>query len=343
MKVISTRNPHQGLIEGIKLLHRDGVQRNSRNGFVIVSPQPVTTMYSHSTERVILWPQRDANPFLHLYEACWMLQGRNDILPLTRYASNFIDYSDDGLTQHGAYGHRWRQAFGVDQLKIVAETLFANHEDRRSVVQMWDARRDLGRQGKDLPCNLMATFQINTNGALDLTVFCRSNDIVWGAYGANAVHFSILQEYMARWIEVPVGIYRQISVNFHAYTKTLEPLRSLYTVSVDKHAPYNGMLVTPLWMTGSREDFDLDISEVIRNADGSFRDKIQNRSWGPFAQIVYTMLYAHHLWKCLPAPERYEQALEVLSVTHGSADWIVAGKEWIQRRHAAWLAKMPKY
>jgi thymidylate synthase len=70
--------------------------------------------------------------------------------------------------------------------------------------------------GKDVPCNTNAFFRV-TNGKLDMMVNCRSNDIFWGAYGANAVHFSFLQEYVASSIGVEVGRYWQNSFNFHAY------------------------------------------------------------------------------------------------------------------------------
>src|SRR5262249_6139538 len=145
------------------------------------------------------------------------------------------DFSDDGMTLHGAYGHRWLHTpdlspeqlpASLNQLRVIAKTLRENPDDRRCVVEMWNTRNDLGRNGKDLPCNLVLTFQRNFNGALDLTVFCRSNDIIWGAYGANAVHFSMLLEYMALWIGCPIGVYRQVSVNWHGYFNTLQPLLS---------------------------------------------------------------------------------------------------------------------
>jgi thymidylate synthase len=57
---------------------------------------------------------------------------------------------------------------------------------------------------------------------LDLTVLCRSNDVVWGAYGANAVHFSVLQEYLAGRIGVDVGVMYQFSNNYHGYVDGAE-------------------------------------------------------------------------------------------------------------------------
>jgi hypothetical protein len=66
-------------------------------------------------------------------------------------------------------------------------------------------------------CNTQCYFKIR-NGALDIVVTCRSNDTVFGAYGSNVIQFSILLEYMAAMICVPVGRYWQVSDSWHAYT-----------------------------------------------------------------------------------------------------------------------------
>jgi len=50
-----------------------------------------------------------------------------------------------------------------------------------------------------------------------MVVFNRSNDMVWGCYGANAVHFSFLHEFIGRSTGLPLGTYTQVSVNLHAY------------------------------------------------------------------------------------------------------------------------------
>ena len=53
---------------------------------------------------------------------------------------------------------------------------------------------------------------------LDMTVTNRSNDLVWGMLGANYVHFTMLQEYMAARIGVEVGRYHHFTNNLHCYT-----------------------------------------------------------------------------------------------------------------------------
>lgn len=239
MHVIETSNVNTALHSALFYLDQEGIEEDSRNGKVLVAPGPVTTVYENSQQRVLFSPMRDANPFFHLMEALWMLAGRYDAAFPTYFNSNFTSFSDDGVTIHGAYGHRWRRWFNTDQLNWIINELRANPASRRCVLTMWDAcahkhpalqdslfehtndplKATTG--GKDVPCNTHAYVDVR-GGYLNLTVCCRSNDIWWGCYGANAVHFSILQEYLAGMIGVAVGKYYQISNNFHIYTDVVK-------------------------------------------------------------------------------------------------------------------------
>ena len=340
MHTIKVRNVHQALPEALRLLDEEGIRRNTRNGPVkVIEPGPVVTTYSHPRERVIFWPQRDANPALHLYEALWMLAGRNDVLPLLRYTKQFLMYSDDGKTLHGAYGDRWRRSFGVDQLTIIADRLRKNPEDRRCVLQTWDARVDLDRNGKDVPCNVMITFQRSSAGCLNMVVFNRSNDIIWGAYGANGVHLSMLQEYMTILIGCTMGTYTQVSVNWHAYEKVFEELkdmpRSGYLYDRMPTDPYTiGEVVTTDF---TQKHLDASIMGLLQQADDPTKLFFPQMDW---ACTFNAVLRAHQAWCDLPSPLRYTRALETLDLAPvQNADWIVAMREWIQRRYDCWKQK----
>src|SRR5262245_32113310 len=100
MRVIEARNVHEALPMALHLLDRVGQPRDSRNGPVLIGPS-ISTVYNFPCERVLFWEERDANPFLHLYESLWMLCGRNDIQPLIRYSKQFEQYADEGV-MHGA-------------------------------------------------------------------------------------------------------------------------------------------------------------------------------------------------------------------------------------------------
>lgn len=339
MHVLNVRNVHDALPYGMEFLRLSGVPRDSRNGPVLVADSPVTTVYAKPEERVIFWPERDANPFFHVMESLWMLAGRNDVQFCTRFVKTMQDFSDDGKTFHGAYGWRWRNHFGFDQLGHVIEALKANPEDRRQVVQMWDATIDLGRSGKDLPCNTQIFFAVSTQGKLDMTVLNRSNDMIWGAYGANAVHFSYLQEYVARGVGIEVGRYFQVSNNFHAYRKTFDPLVGLADKapdplrSGDSNNPYATGEVKPYPLISTdlktwQEDLSVFMSE---GAIIGFRDPF-------FRRVANPILLAHNAYKNGKGHERYIDALELLGNCEAT-DWRKACEEWINRRYAAFKGK----
>jgi|TARA_E500000178_G_C17036909_1_gene763929 thymidylate synthase len=229
MQVLTVRNVEDAFLQGMNLLQEDHNIEITRNGQAYVCPEPVTTIFTEPTERVIFWEERDANPFFHFMEGLWMLAGRNDLKSMEFYNKRMREYSDDGEILWGAYGWRWREYFNKDQLQIIIDRLNKNKSDRRCVLQMWDAVEDLNRNGVDVPCNTHIYFLVRHceqmgYPVLEMTVCNRSNDIIWGAYGANAVHLSMLQEYVASAIGVKVGKYRQISNNYHAYKKIYDEI-----------------------------------------------------------------------------------------------------------------------
>lgn len=188
---------------------------DTRNGRALVFQDPVCVTFKCPGSRVLLDPKRNANPFLHFMEALWMLGGRNDVEWPAYFSKNMENYSDDGKTLHGAYGHRWRYHYSTDQLYEIVRILKKDPNSRRAVLAMWDAEYDLSDK-KDLPCNTHIYFQLR-DGALNMTVCNRSNDLVWGMLGSNYVTFSILQEYLAGWLGVNVGLYHHFTNNLHVY------------------------------------------------------------------------------------------------------------------------------
>lgn len=344
MRVLNVRNAHDALPRALKLLEQEGQLRESRNGPVLYLG-PVTVHYEQPLERVIFWPERDANPFFHLYESLWMLAGRNDVAPLARYVKKNLDYSDNGVTLHGAYGYRWRKHFLAgtkDQLKIIASRLQGDPTDRRCVLQMWDAEEDLHtnqeieyirpKVGKDFPCNTIATFQRGIEGELNLTVFNRSNDLVFGMLGANCVQFGTLLEYMANWIQCPVGYYEQVTVNLHGYLDNIKGTENIRPDHMDfVYNPYQEDGICNVPMTGSQEYIDTAIVELLKTADDGFPSYTGpaifqlSESW---VHMVYLVLKAHHLHK----EKKTDQALALLSLGDQRADWIVAAREWLLRR-----------
>jgi len=344
MITIRARNAHEMLPEALYQLRNHATPRDSRNGPVLKFPEPVSLVYEKPAERVLFWAERDANPFFHLVECLWMMAGRNDIAFLANYTKQISEYSDDGVTMNGAYGHRWRQHFGIDQLRTIAEALKANPDCRRQVLAMWDAPHDLGLQSKDLPCNTHVYFSVRRakgeDDMLDMMVCNRSNDLVWGALGANAVHFSFLQEWMAGAVGVEVGRYWQTSNNMHLYTdqhsKLLETMEGKEASGFGEKpiSPYRGIIVKPYLIMGEKgyetwlEDLDMYLNEgIVMGLRHSF-----------FRRVVHPMLMAHQAWKTGEGLDRYDAALEILHQCQAK-DWQLAAVEWITRRRERFLNK----
>lgn len=196
-----------------------GTHRTSRGMVTKEVRGPSITTYTHPRHRVVFSPVRNANPFFHIIDAIWLLSGSNRVELPCAFLPSLARYSDNGLTFHGAYGHRLRHLFGFDQIEATVQLLEHKPDTRQAVMSIWHPMHDLNVPTKDVPCNDMLMFNLR-NGQLDMTVCCRSNDAVWGAYGANVVQFSVLLEYMAARVGVRMGQYVQVSNSLHFYEDT---------------------------------------------------------------------------------------------------------------------------
>jgi len=224
MQVIRDRNVN-GVLPTALMHFRYGVVREvtSRGMSTIEVIGPVATVYERPRERVLFDPLRHANPFFHFFEALWILAGRNDVAFLSEFNKRMRQYSDDGRTFHAPYGARLRRAYAFDQIETAINQLRKTPDTRQAVLTIWVPTRDMDAASKDIPCNDMVFLKVR-DGRLDMTVCCRSNDAIWGAYGANVVQFSMLQEYLAARIlgsGEHVGTYTQVSDSLHIYTDNL--------------------------------------------------------------------------------------------------------------------------
>ena len=316
MQVVQGRNVNTVWIDGLWRLKTSGIREESRNGPVIVLPEPLTSVYERPWERVLFHPGRDANPFFHLMEALWMLDGGEDIAFVADYNKRMKEFSDDGVTLNGAYGYRWRYHFEKDQLLYVIEMLSRDPTTRRAVLGMWDPLDDLGSSSKDIPCNTHIYFRAHGH-LLDMTVCCRSNDAVWGAYGANVVHFSILHEAVARAAGFSQGRMYQISNNFHIYERHW-PLLNIPVVLNDY---YKGQDITLPLFTREQdlEPFLVDCEQLVKGGDRFFTLFFQ---W-----VVAPARDAWELYK----DGNIDRALTALS-TMPVCDWKIAMEQWLIRR-----------
>lgn len=344
MQLLAGRNINSIWPMARTLLSSGGMQRvDTRNGRAVKSRTPVTTHYLKPQERVLFDAKRDANPFFHLAESLWMLAGQRDVAFVSQFVKRMAEYSDDGETFHSAYGWRWRNHFSSpndhtgeyrDQLDAVVQQLAKDPHSRRAVIGIWDPAMDLNKQSKDLPCNLGAKVWLENQHTLHLMVYNRSNDVAWGAYGANAVQFSMLQEYLAMRLGVRMGELWQVSGDWHMYEALLET-KELWQYEaghdVEERYERGEAVVVPFdtgffWQTGDTPEasramwaqrWEQDLMLFVLGAKGRPVHPQQYQT-AYFRAVVNPMMQAFWERTTTPLNTRF--------------DWHVAGAEWLMRR-----------
>jgi thymidylate synthase len=313
------RNVNDVFPLGLFHLKSNGVKRESRNGPTLEMMTPVAIKYDRPEERVLFSPERDANPFFHLFESLWMLSGRDDVAFLDEYNSQMKKYSDDGKRFNAAYGHRLRTHFKKDQIDEVITLLRRNPDDRQAVLQIWDVD-DLGKPTLDKGCNLTIVPRIRY-GRLDWTVYNRSNDFILGALGANAVHMSVIQEFVARMVGVKVGQYWQITNCLHAYTELTPHWEKCKNLSLSMYVdPYKEDEVKPFPLVTCKDDW---MSDLYKWMEEPWRGV---RYTDPFFnKVARPMAVAHR------AHKENKNGLEYVNQIEAS-DWQLACKQWLERR-----------
>lgn len=296
-------------------------------------PVPISSMYNHPTERVLFSSVRDCNPYFHFMESLWILAGRNDVKWLEQWLASIKDYSDDGVTFHGAYGARLKR---VGQMSRVIQRLQEEKDTTRAVLAIYDAELDSGYMGKDMPCNCTVMLGIQ-KGRLNLTVCNRSNDMVWGAYGANVVQFSMLQEYIAGMVGCDVGWYIQISNNAHIYPDNEATQRVMEVQGYDimrqdyyskedqdiyKVEPY------PIGVRDNPMVWNMDLINFMNNSSSKFHCEF-------FREVAHPMRLSHIAYRNKHYHTAMLHASDIIA-----EDWKLACLQWLQRREDKRNAKV---
>lgn len=329
--ILRARNVNEALPLGLQILQTYGKPAESRGLHTLRVPGPVSTIYERPEERVLFDSIRDANPFFHLIESLWILGGSNRVELPSMFLEGIKRFSDDGVTFHGAYGHRLRKAFGFDQIIRAIELLVSKPDTRQCVMSIWHPELDMRANTKDMPCNDLIMLDV-VNGRLNMTVCNRSNDAIWGAYGANAVQFSMLQEFIAIYAKLERGFYVQQSNNFHVYTDN--PFWLKFKQGEYEHGHvYNPYTIEQVQARPIAQN-TMDAVQLLSDCEGMCQqvengenlEHFEYRS--SFGQLVVRpAVRAYGLYKL----KRYENAIKALDEV-AAEDWRLAMTDWVMRR-----------
>jgi len=165
---------------------------------------------------------------------------------------------------------------------------------------------------KDYPCNSFLQFRFK-GGKLNLYIFRRSNDIVWGI-PYNVIQFSYLLEMMCGWLDVEMGYVSEYITSLHVYfgnsesqdvtTKLIQEVDpiDIYTDSNDRtrkavnttdarmsKEKFEGMFSSFYYLENLLKD---DYSEITKNNFRLF-SKTLNEHW----KNVMEVILLHHAYK----------------------------------------------
>lgn len=316
-------------------IQANGVEDSSRNGPVITVPHPVTICYTHPQEQVNYCPVRDANPFFHFAERLWFLEAEGDTEFICRFLPRMMEYSDDGKYFNAQYGHNIRQYFGFDQLEKVSAELQEDRKTRQAVVQIWNPN-DLSKETKDKACNMILVFRV-VGSRLDMTVFNRSNDAIWGGVsGANISNLFVFQEYVAALANLQIGKQYIVSNNLHVYADNpkLGPLMSKYSghsveyVKTQIHGElYTQGVIGYQPMITHVEEFDEELFKFMEDVRENNIPSPQGYKNEWFDNVAVPLLTAF----CYNKLFKKDDALKTAQTIQAS-DWRYACEQWINRR-----------
>jgi len=152
-------------------------------------------------------------------EQIWFIMGsKNPDDFVNKFTKIWEDFTEADGTIPAAYGHRWRSAFGRDQLGLLLQHLDDKPGSRHGVVITWDPREDgLGNPDakKNVPCPYTWTANIIGN-KLHIHSIVRSNDMMLGC-PHDVAGFATLQCILAARLGVQPGKLTHSISNAHIY------------------------------------------------------------------------------------------------------------------------------
>lgn len=196
-------------------------------------------------------------------ENAWYLQGTQDASFIRKYAplwDKFVEPIGDVEGVKAAYGYRWRNHFGRDQIRLALEALRKDSSDRRCFISAWDPSEDgLGALGqRNVPCPAAFTFSV-LNGELHSSIILRSSDIFVGL-PYDVMGHALLMDAMAHELRIRPGVMHVTLAHAHLYESHWE-----LTAEMMKQEPVVPELQLPGWSVSQIERAPDDY--VVRYAE----------------------------------------------------------------------------
>lgn len=243
---------------------------NPAGNMCLEFPEAVLIKISNPLNRYVFVPERKWNKTLGWIESLWIARGDNSLEMPSAYVKNLLSFSDDGETMRAGYGPRIRN-YGAhfvstfykdesyrmysqydsrcmsgirttDQLRFIVDKFKQDITTREAVITIHDPIADDFNNGeilitKDTPCTRSIHFMV-VGGKMNCYVDMRSNDLFWGFSAVNVFNFTLMQEYVAAMVGVPVGAYFHKVDNLHIYEGSLPMITDIIAANENRYSVY---------------------------------------------------------------------------------------------------------
>jgi thymidylate synthase len=167
-------------------------------------------------------PLRKYSLAFAMAEALLLFQSDDSVKFPAFFNKNIAQFSDDGKRLHGSYGYRISR-----DLQHIVDKLNDDTDSRQAVLNIYQSS-DMTCGTKDVPCTIALHFMVRNN-MLDLHVYMRSNDIIWGTM-YDIVAFTVLQEVIANTLGMSIGTYYHSASSLHVYDRHFGLLEAMETL-----------------------------------------------------------------------------------------------------------------
>jgi len=176
--------------------------------------------------------------FSAIGELLWYLSGSDYLDFIKYYIKLYEDESDDGRTIKGAYGPRIFSPNSPSQWEVVRRILLTKQTSRRAVIQLIK-HDDVSTIRKEIPCTVALQFFLREK-QLHMQTYMRSNDAIKGL-PHDIFAFTMLQEIMARDLDVSLGRYYHCVGSLHLYEDDAEDARNYLEQGHQEASPMPSM------------------------------------------------------------------------------------------------------
>lgn len=232
------------------------------------SPRGMKTKYlsnviiehTNPRNRFIFDIARKLHPKTQLAEFMWYMTNNPSVGVITPYIKHWESFANDDGTVNSQYGVLWsRQIDGI--LKKIRNDVHT----RQAVISIYSEEFN-NYYGKDVPCTVLIQFKVrecnypSTSNILDMTIYMRSNDLVYG-YCIDQFVFSLLQELVANELDMEVGTYVHHVNDLHIYEDKFDMFPGKKENYKQLRSNYTDIKYTNFWKSlknlDALPDFDL--------------------------------------------------------------------------------------